>query len=327
MTVGVTQARAHRRRAPWRAPRPATPRRRSPRTRRRRNCRRWCSCPAAGSPWGSWRSRWPTGRAHCWCAATSTIACGWWSRPTGNSASTCSTRSTRSGSRGRRRSCSSCCCSWAGSPPDWIVVPAGNLGNTAAFGKALREARALGLISRVPRIAAVQAAGAAPFATAFAEDFAVRRRVRAETVATAIKIGDPASWDRAVRAIRETNGVVLAVSDAEILEAKAVIDASGVGCEPASAASVAGVQAPRRRGNHRARRAGGGDPHGSCAQGPGHAAALSPGDGTSTGAGQPAGGDRCGLEGGGAGPAERLNGISSSRRPPSSARHPGWSSS
>lgn len=126
--------------------------------------------------------------------------------------------------------------------PDWIAVPAGNLGNTAAFGKALREAKALGLISKVPRIASVQAAGAAPFATAFAEDFAVRHRVRAETVATAIKIGDPASWDRAVRAIRETNGLVLAVSDAEILEAKAVIDASGVGCEPASAASVAGVR-------------------------------------------------------------------------------------
>jgi threonine synthase len=126
--------------------------------------------------------------------------------------------------------------------PDWIAVPAGNLGNTAAFGKALREAKALGLISQVPRIAAVQAAGAAPFAAAFSGDFAVRHRVRAETVATAIKIGDPASWDRAVRAIRETNGVALAVSDAEILEAKAVIDASGVGCEPASAASVAGVR-------------------------------------------------------------------------------------
>jgi threonine synthase len=127
-------------------------------------------------------------------------------------------------------------------PPDWIAVPAGNLGNTAAFGKALREAKALGLITKVPRIASIQAAGAAPFATAYGEDFAVRRRVRAETVATAIKIGDPASWDRAVRAIRETHGVVLAVSDAEILEAKAVIDASGVGCEPASAASVAGVR-------------------------------------------------------------------------------------
>ena len=126
--------------------------------------------------------------------------------------------------------------------PDWIAVPAGNLGNTAAFGKALREAKELGLISKIPRLASVQAAGAAPFATAYAEDFAVRHRVRAETVATAIRIGDPASWDRAVRAIRETNGVVLAVSDAEILEAKAVIDASGAGCEPASAASVAGVR-------------------------------------------------------------------------------------
>jgi len=126
--------------------------------------------------------------------------------------------------------------------PDWIAVPAGNLGNTAAFGKALVEARALGLIDRLPRIAAVQAAGAAPFAMGFAEGFAHRRAVKPETVATAIKIGDPASWDRAVRTMIETRGVVLAVADAEILDAKAVIDASGVGCEPASAASVAGVK-------------------------------------------------------------------------------------
>ena len=127
-------------------------------------------------------------------------------------------------------------------PPDWIVLPAGNLGNTAAFGKALREARAWGLIDRLPRLAAVQAEGAAPFARGFADGFAQRYRVKAETVATAIRIGDPASWDRAVRAIRETNGVVLTVSDAEILEAKAAVDASGIGCEPASAASVAGVR-------------------------------------------------------------------------------------
>jgi threonine synthase len=132
--------------------------------------------------------------------------------------------------------------------PDWIVLPAGNLGNTAAFGKALVEARALGLIDRMPRLAAVQASGAAPFALSFAERFATRHRVKAETVATAIKIGDPASWDRAVRAIRETDGVVTAVPDAEILEAKAVIDAAGVGCEPASAASVAGARQLRIRG-------------------------------------------------------------------------------
>jgi threonine synthase len=133
-------------------------------------------------------------------------------------------------------------------PPDWIALPAGNLGNTAAFGKALREARGLGLIRRVPRLLAVQAAGAAPFAHAFERDFAGRETVKPNTVATAIRIGDPASWDRAVRAIRETNGIVTSVSDAEILDAKAVVDASGVGCEPASAASVAGVRQMRQKG-------------------------------------------------------------------------------
>jgi threonine synthase len=132
--------------------------------------------------------------------------------------------------------------------PDWFVLPAGNLGNTAAFGAALREAMRLGLIDRVPRLACVQAAGSAPFAASFADGFRVRHTVRAETVATAIRIGDPASYDRAVRAIQETNGVVLSVTDAELLEAKAVIDSSGVGCEPASAASVAGVRALARAG-------------------------------------------------------------------------------
>lgn len=128
-------------------------------------------------------------------------------------------------------------------PPDWIVLPAGNLGNTAAFGAALREAKELGLIDRMPRLAAVQASGAAPFAASFRENFRERHTVHAATVATAIRIGDPASYDRAVRSIRETNGVVIDVPDAEILEAKAVVDASGVGCEPASAASVAGARA------------------------------------------------------------------------------------
>jgi threonine synthase len=132
--------------------------------------------------------------------------------------------------------------------PDWIALPAGNLGNTAAFGKALREAHALGLIDRVPRLLAVQAAGAAPFAAGFSDDFATRRRVRAETAATAIRIGDPASWDRAVDAIRFTQGHVVAVSDAEIFAAKRVVDACGVGCEPASAASVAGVRTLVDRG-------------------------------------------------------------------------------
>ena len=132
--------------------------------------------------------------------------------------------------------------------PEWIALPAGNLGNTSAFGNALRDARDLGLISRVPRLAAVQAEGANPFARAFREGFARRHCVSAETAATAIRIGDPASHDRAVTAIRSTNGVVTDVTDDEILEAKAIIDGSGAGCEPASAASVAGVKRLVREG-------------------------------------------------------------------------------
>lgn len=133
-------------------------------------------------------------------------------------------------------------------PPDWIVVPAGNLGNTSAFGKALEEAKRLGLIRRTPRIAAVQAEGAAPFYRSFVGGFRKLDPVKAETKATAIRIGDPASFERAVRAIRETHGVVTMVSDDEIMEAKSVIDGAGVGCEPASAASVAGVRKLVREG-------------------------------------------------------------------------------
>ena len=132
--------------------------------------------------------------------------------------------------------------------PDWIVLPAGNLGNTSAFGKAIRDALEVGLISHAPRIAAIQAAGASPFAQSFHEHFVKTIHVTPETVATAIRIGAPASWNRAVRAIRETNGVVASVTDEEILETKAVIDAAGVGCEPASAASVAGARKLRAEG-------------------------------------------------------------------------------
>jgi threonine synthase len=127
-------------------------------------------------------------------------------------------------------------------PPEWVVLPAGNLGNTAAIGKALMQARDLGLIEMVPRIAAVQASGANPFYRSFQTDFAERFTVEAHTVASAIKIGAPVSFARARRVIRETNGIVTEVGDAEILEAKAIIDRAGIGCEPASAASVAGAR-------------------------------------------------------------------------------------
>jgi threonine synthase len=132
--------------------------------------------------------------------------------------------------------------------PDWIVVPAGNLGNTSAFGKALREALAAGWIDRMPRLAAVQARGANPFFRSFTEGFASRHRVTAETVASAIRIGDPVSHDRAVAAIRDTNGVVTEVSDEELMAAKRTIDGMGIGCEPASATTLAGVERLRREG-------------------------------------------------------------------------------
>jgi threonine synthase len=113
--------------------------------------------------------------------------------------------------------------------PDWIVVPGGNLGNSAAIGKALMELQALGLIARLPKLAVIQAAGANPFA-------------KAETRATAIRIGDPISWRKSLRGVQATGGIVEDVTDQEILDAKAQLDASGIGAEPASCASVAGAR-------------------------------------------------------------------------------------
>jgi threonine synthase len=127
-------------------------------------------------------------------------------------------------------------------PPDWIVLPAGNLGNTAALGKALQQALNLGLIDRLPRIASVQATGANPFFQSYTTGFSERFTVTARTVATAIKIGAPVSFARARRAIEATNGLVIEVADEAILDAKAMIDRAGIGCEPASAASVAGAR-------------------------------------------------------------------------------------
>jgi threonine synthase len=132
--------------------------------------------------------------------------------------------------------------------PDWIAVPAGNLGNTSAFGKALREAREAGWIKRTPRLASIQAAGANPFYRSFRDSFSGRHRVDAETIATAIRIGDPVSHDRAVAAIRYTDGVVEQVTDEEIMSAKRSIDSMGIGCEPASAATLAGVRKLRAAG-------------------------------------------------------------------------------
>ena len=125
--------------------------------------------------------------------------------------------------------------------PDWVVMPGGNLGNASAFGKGFREARAIGLTARIPHLAVVQASGAAPFARAWREN-ADLVPVKAETDATAIRIGAPASWKKARAEVRASDGTVLDVGDDEIAEARAAIGRDGVGCEPASAASLAGLR-------------------------------------------------------------------------------------
>jgi threonine synthase len=126
--------------------------------------------------------------------------------------------------------------------PDWVVLPGGNLGNSSAFGKALHELYTLGLIDRMPRLAVIQAEGANPLYRAYKRGFDRLEPMQAETLATAIKIGSPVNYPKAVRALRWTDGVVEQVTDQEIMDAKALIDAQGIGCEPASGCSLAGVR-------------------------------------------------------------------------------------
>jgi threonine synthase len=128
-------------------------------------------------------------------------------------------------------------------PPDWIVLPGGNLGNVSAFGKALRELHAAGFIPRLPRLAVIQAEKSAPFFEYMKERSAGFHAVeKPETLATAIRIGDPVSWPKAEHEIRTTNGVVEKVTEQEIADAKAIIGRCGIGCEPASAATLAGIR-------------------------------------------------------------------------------------
>jgi threonine synthase len=131
--------------------------------------------------------------------------------------------------------------------PDWIVLPGGNLGNTSAFGKALREMKQLGLIDRLPRLAVIQAEGAAPFyelmrSPKTKKQPCLKAVEHPETLATAIKIGDPVSWPKALYEVSASGGVVEKVTEQEIADAKAVIGRSGIGCEPASAATLAGIK-------------------------------------------------------------------------------------
>jgi len=151
--------------------------------------------------------------------------------------------------------------------PDWIVVPGGNLGNVSAFGKAFIELAELGLMTKLPHLAVINAAGANTFCQLY-ERFGLRwnggqldanlidsyyggldaERIRAATIASAIEINHPVNLPKALRALDRCGGVVRDVTDQEILDAKAKVGAGGLGCEPASAASVAGARKLRHEG-------------------------------------------------------------------------------
>ena len=128
--------------------------------------------------------------------------------------------------------------------PDWIVLPGGNLGNVSAFGKGLREMLQVGLIERLPRLAVVQAEGSSPFYEYMRAKGSAPFRAQEdpETLATAIRIGDPVSWPKAQFEIETSNSIVERVSEQEIADAKAIVGQCGIGCEPASAASLAGIR-------------------------------------------------------------------------------------
>ena len=128
-------------------------------------------------------------------------------------------------------------------PPDHIIVPGGNLGNSSAIGKALLEMVEVGLISNLPKLSVIQAEGANALVCTMRQEEGKRLViVQAETRATAIRIGNPASWEKAVKVLQATGGACEEVSELEIAQAKAEIGAEGIGCEPASAVTLAGLK-------------------------------------------------------------------------------------
>jgi threonine synthase len=127
--------------------------------------------------------------------------------------------------------------------PDHIIVPGGNLGNSSALGKALLELKELGFISTLPKVSIIQAEGANPLVRSMRESGGKELvPMQADTMATAIRIGNPASWKKAVRVLEATGGTVEQVSEVEIALAKSEIGADGIGCEPASAVTLAGLK-------------------------------------------------------------------------------------
>jgi threonine synthase len=136
-------------------------------------------------------------------------------------------------------------CDQLGDAPTVHVLPVGNAGNITAYWKGYREYRAANQSTRLPRMVGFQAAGAAPIVLGHIVE-------NPQTVASAIRIGNPASWEAALNAVKESAGVIDSVTDDEILQAYRVVAATeGVFCEPASAASVAGVMKLSKQGRLR----------------------------------------------------------------------------
>jgi len=137
-----------------------------------------------------------------------------------------------------------------GEGPDWISIPVGNAGNISALWKGLNELKAMGKLKRLPRLLGVQAEGASPIFRAYREGRQEIEPVASpQTVASAIKIGSPASWRRALKAVKESKGAMVSVNDGQILEYQYFLSSKeGVFAEPASAASVAGLREAIDRG-------------------------------------------------------------------------------
>jgi len=128
--------------------------------------------------------------------------------------------------------------------PDVVVVPVGNAGNISAIWKGFEELYTMRIIEQVPRMIGIQAEGAAPIASAYKQkNLEIQMVERPETIATAIRIGAPASWKKALRAVSDSQGAMEIVSDEEILQAqKDLARREGLFVEPASASSVAGLK-------------------------------------------------------------------------------------
>jgi len=127
--------------------------------------------------------------------------------------------------------------------PDWIIIPGGALSNVSALGKGLMELFELGFIRQLPRIAVVQAEGASPFHRMIQSGATtLTAEINPSTRANAMNIGQPPSWPKALQTLQQTNGVTVSITDEAILSAKIIVDRCGIGCEPASAATVAGLR-------------------------------------------------------------------------------------